>query len=126
LDSQSWPHQILAASRIEGVARAAFKAAARQRPGQRIRLRRGREIIDTTDWGLAGLAEAPTKSIVRQGPQARAAAIQAWRMRDRTEAEIRERRTSEVRLWVKIERVVIIVTMLACTMATVTLISRCF
>jgi hypothetical protein len=49
LDAQSWPLQILAASKIEGVARAAFKTAASVRPGQKIRLRRGRAIIATTD-----------------------------------------------------------------------------
>jgi hypothetical protein len=47
-------------------------------------------------------------------------------MHEPTDAKKQDRRTSDIALWVKIERVVIIVTMLACTMATIEMISRFF
>jgi hypothetical protein len=49
LDAAAWPQQILASAQSEALARAAFNAAVIQRPGRRIRLRRGRKIIETSD-----------------------------------------------------------------------------
>jgi hypothetical protein len=44
----------------------------------------------------------------------------------RNEARNRDRRTNEVTLWVRVERFVIVVTMLACALATAMMIARSF